>query len=503
MKIRLIFFVLLPILIAWGCIFLRVQQNDSLLLPDQKTYSWQIEAHVQVRGGGRTAKVELELPLLSERFELMSENFVSNGFAVGILGKGDTRKAVWSGYIDDGQQIDFYYRAQVQSRKTRWESDSPATVIETELDAEKQKVATRLISRLEMEGLRGHDLIEYLVKEVLKGDSDEAIALRKGLKKKLELRAGFITALLRFAGFPARMVYGIRLAGPERASRLFPWVQVYIDKAWHPVDIKSARTYVPSVWFPWGQDDSELVKVRGAASSDLVLSVVPVEFGPLKSKASGEESVLFSFTQLPVESQALYRLILVMPVGALVVAFLRCIVGIKTIGTFMPVLVALSFRETELFWGLLLYSTVIAFSLIARYFLEHLQLLVVPRLTATLTLVVMVILTFTVLCDIYHISKGLSVALFPIVILTMMVERISILFEELGLVKALTQTIITLLVSALVYEVLSWEYIRYYMFVFPELLLVVLSFSILIGRYTGFRLTELYRFRSFAGGAGK
>jgi len=33
-------------------------------------------------------------------------------------------------------------------------------------------------------------------------------------------------------------------------------------------------------------------------------------------------------------------------------------------------------------------------------------------------------------------------------------------------------------------------------FVFPELLLIVLAANLLLGRYTGYRLTELWRFRS-------
>jgi hypothetical protein len=36
------------------------------------------------------------------------------------------------------------------------------------------------------------------------------------------------------------------------------------------------------------------------------------------------------------------------------------------------------------------------------------------------------------------------------------------------------------------------------MFVFPELLLVVLAIAILFGSYTGYRLNELFRFRDLA-----
>ena len=40
--------------------------------------------------------------------------------------------------------------------------------------------------------------------------------------------------------------------------------------------------------------------------------------------------------------------------------------------------------------------------------------------------------------------------------------------------------------------------IGHLVFVFPELLLVLLAASLVVGRYTGFRLLELWRFRALA-----
>ena len=45
--------------------------------------------------------------------------------------------------------------------------------------------------------------------------------------------------------------------------------------------------------------------------------------------------------------------------GGLVIALLRAFVGVRTFGTFMPVLIALAFRETELLWGLVLFSALV------------------------------------------------------------------------------------------------------------------------------------------------
>jgi hypothetical protein len=75
----------------------------------------------------------------------------------------------------------------------------------------------------------------------------------------------------------------------------------------------------------------------------------------------------------------------------------------------------------------------------------------------------------------------------------------SVVWEERGATEAIQQGLGSLLVAILSYAVMDLELIRHLVFVFPELLLVVLAATILLGRYSGYRLLELYRFRELAG----
>jgi hypothetical protein len=95
---------------------------------------------------------------------------------------------------------------------------------------------------------------------------------------------------------------------------------------------------------------------------------------------------------------------------------------------------------------------------------------------------------------------GLSVALFPIVILTMTIERLSVTLEENGGQAALTETAGSLIVAVAAYLVMNMPLLQHVMFIFPELLLVILALTLMLGRYSGYRLSELYRFRDFARG---
>jgi hypothetical protein len=97
-------------------------------------------------------------------------------------------------------------------------------------------------------------------------------------------------------------------------------------------------------------------------------------------------------------------------------------------------------------------------------------------------------------------QRGLSVALFPMVILTMTIERMSIVWEERGASEALQQGLGSLIVAALAYLIMTIKYVEHLAFVFPELLLVLLAGTLLMGRYYGYRLPELRRFKELVKG---
>jgi hypothetical protein len=215
----------------------------------------------------------------------------------------------------------------------------------------------------------------------------------------------------------------------------------------------------------------------------------------LRGEISKPLLLKLSLFSLPVNTQAVYRVMLLVPVGAFILVILRNIVGIKTFGTFMPVLIALAFRETGLLWGIFFFTLVVAAGLAIRFCMERLKLLLVPRLASVLIVVVLLLAALSVLTNSVGVHRGLSVALFPMVILTMTIERMSIVWEERGPGEAFVAGLGSLLTAALAFVIINVKYIEHLVFVFPELLLVLLAATLLLGRYSGYRLMDLYRFR--------
>jgi hypothetical protein len=96
------------------------------------------------------------------------------------------------------------------------------------------------------------------------------------------------------------------------------------------------------------------------------------------------------------------------------------------------------------------------------------------------------------------VEVGLNVALFPMIIMTMTIERVSVAWEERGPGFALRQAAGSIAIAALAYLAMKQANLQHLVFVFPELLLVLLAITLVLGRYSGYRLTELFRFRAMA-----
>ena len=120
------------------------------------------------------------------------------------------------------------------------------------------------------------------------------------------------------------------------------------------------------------------------------------------------------------------------------------------------------------------------------------------NLHRVLIVVVMLMLIISLASHRLGLETGLSVALFPMVIIAMTIERMSVVWEERGAVDAMRAGLGSLVVAVTAYIFMGLSWLEHLIFTFPELLLVVLALVVLAGRYTGYRLLELRRFGALA-----
>ena len=132
--------------------------------------------------------------------------------------------------------------------------------------------------------------------------------------------------------------------------------------------------------------------------------------------------------------------------------------------------------------------------MLIRAWLSRLNLLLVPRISAVVIFVILIMQILTVIGYQLDLKVALSAVFFPIIIMAWIIERASIIWEEDGATGAIKQIIYSLIVAVLTYFVINNESIRHILYAFNEVNLVILLLVMLLGTYTGYRLTELRRF---------
>ena len=143
-----------------------------------------------------------------------------------------------------------------------------------------------------------------------------------------------------------------------------PWLEVHDGTRWLYFDPMTGNQGLPDNFLLWWTGDDQLLEVDGGSDVEIRFAVqrnVMSRIELAQRRADDGDSILnqFSLFSLPIQTQAVYSVLLLIPIGAFVVVLLRNVIGLQTFGTFMPVLIALAFRETQLWWGAVLFSTLV------------------------------------------------------------------------------------------------------------------------------------------------
>jgi hypothetical protein len=501
-KRHLIFLTLTLTLIGSTVFLYKALVLNFPLVPEVRSDIWEVETHLTFVSDNKPIKVSMNLPRNSRRFAIVNENFISRGYGVNVVAEDLRRKVHWSIRKARGAQ-NLYYRASVR----RMDRDIPQKIPKgsgpekPDIQGANREASEALVSEAREKSADIDGIVIELLHRLNNPRPGDNATLLLGKKTSVLKKVDLSVQLLAFAGIHARSVHGIRLEDQKRNSTIIHWLEIYDQKQWVSYDPVTGKQGVPEDYLVWWRGMEPLVESQGtknlAATVSVSRSKEPAIQAVLETGEMKKPFLLdFSLFSLPIETQSVYHVILLLPVGVLLLVILRNVIGIRTFGTFMPVLIALAFRETQLAWGLFLFTTLIALGLGIRLYLAHLKLLVVPRLAAILIIVIFLMALFSILTHKLGLERGLSVALFPMVILTMTIERMSIVWEELGVLDTLQQGAWTLAAAVLAYMVMTIGYIEHLVFVFPELLLILLAGMLLLGRYAGFRLLELPRFRA-------
>ncbi len=187
-------------------------------------------------------------------------------------------------------------------------------------------------------------------------------------------------------------------------------------------------------------------------------------------------------------------LVLMLPIIATVVAFMKQVVGLNTLGVYTPSILSLSFIALNFWYGLIIFSVLFAVATVARYALHHYRLLYIPRMAMILTLSSFAILLVLLIGTLFD-QRIDELAIFPILVVATMVEKFVTIQSEKGVKSALRIGLEVLVVAMLCYVVAQWSLLEVLVLGHPEVILLFLLVDLFLARWSGLRITEYIRFR--------
>jgi hypothetical protein len=293
------------------------------------------------------------------------------------------------------------------------------------------------------------------------------------------------------------------MLGHRHEQTAHTWVEAWVGEYWMPMcPFIGYSGKVPATYLVFGFGD--MAMARGHNVHDLDYACLAERLS--KDVAARQLSPLerffarVSLYALPPAEWQLVEFLLLLPVAALIICIYRNIIGLQSFGTFAPALIGLAFRTSERLPGILVFVSIVLIGWSVRRLLDRYHLLQVPRTAFLLTLVVLILVTAVVTANFQEVAATRYVSLFPLVILTGMIERFWTLEAEDGTAASFKTLLCTMLIAASISLFVSIPAVVNHMVTFPETLGVIMACQLLLGRYTGYRLTELFRFRDFVRG---
>ena len=199
---------------------------------------------------------------------------------------------------------------------------------------------------------------------------------------------------------------------------------------------------------------------------------------------------VFDFTRTPAQTQTALSFLLLIPVGLLITALARSLVGIRTIGTFSPTLLALSQARSNWKIGILIFFITFGLGTLCRLLLVRFKLSTIPRRGVIGTFVVLLLAFAISFFHGYGLAPTARQVLLPVAVMTMMIERFFAIMEKEGNRTALTVLVNSLTVAVCCFLIFAYTQTGLILLRYPELELVIMVILLFIGRYTGRSLFE-------------
>jgi hypothetical protein len=197
-----------------------------------------------------------------------------------------------------------------------------------------------------------------------------------------------------------------------------------------------------------------------------------------------------SLLEVPAEMHRRLQYGLFVPLSAVLVVLCRLTLGIRILGPFRSILIAVAFQITGIPLGLVFLTIVIAVIVVVRPLLKAIRLPYFARVSVIMS-AVSAIMMMTILLGTWLEADSLRrTAYFPIVVLCLTGEGFSHALTKEGTRSAMWRGAMTVLLAVLITLLTEIHALQQLLLRFPELLIVQIGCVVVIAEYFDLRLLQ-------------
>ena len=197
---------------------------------------------------------------------------------------------------------------------------------------------------------------------------------------------------------------------------------------------------------------------------------------------------VFSLTDIPEKMNSRVAYILFVPFGATLVVFFRLVLGIRLLGPFRSILIAIAFQITGILPGLVFLALVVGVVVFIRPQIKAIRLPYFARVSVILSAVASIMILVLLSGAWLDIESLCRLAYFPIIALCLTGEGFARTLSKEGLKSAVWRGVATVLVAVIITFFSQIDGLRSMFLYYPELLICQIGCIVVIAEFFDLRL---------------
>lgn len=456
------------------------------------------------------------LPQDNERQRIMESPQKSKSIVFSTVKEGQNQRGIWRTakqrnfhtiqytFTFKGKAVKYVIADDLSKKHSRSEHEKylkPSKYIEV-FDPKINKLANTLTATtydLKSSITALYDYVYKIPSAPIKQRTSALNALEQNLAS-CNGKARLFVAMCRNQGIPARLKGGLILeATQKRISHL--WAEVFIQDKWVPFDVLNGHfAFLPANYLELYTGDHPLITHSKDILFDYNYSIQKLDHVPFinttaYTKLQNNPFTLIKLSESGIIPKKVLGFLLLLPLAGLLIALLKNVVGLKTYGIFLPVLIAYTLSMIGFLSGIGLFLCITGLIALCSVPLNRWELLYTPKIVVLLTMSVVSILMLISIGLYFEIAWLTKLSFFPIIVIVIMSERFARAIEEDGYQKAASTIGQTLIATAACYFVFASSTLQTVVLIFPEIIFFCLIINLFLGKWIGLRVTEYFRFK--------